>query len=138
MANLSRTFHRDLPRVRIFNTAGVQIGLSGLGEGENRLTFPAWWKVKEILAAPQAHWIRHATPDEIDEDPKKSWWREYGKEVNVLVHKDRSIADHNHVVGLIGNEVTALATVVDNSCYKEKPCMDLSGISTPPTPPLTP
>ena len=54
-------------RVKVFTLEGVQIGLPGVGEGVNRLTFPAGYVIKQAMDAPI--WIRFATTDEIAHHP---------------------------------------------------------------------
>ena len=49
-------------RVQVFTFEGVQIGLPGVGEGVNRLTFPAGYVIKDAMDAPI--WIRFATEKE--------------------------------------------------------------------------
>ncbi len=49
-------------RVKVYTMDGTQIGLPGVGEGDNRLTFPRRFLVGDALRARD--WIRFATPEE--------------------------------------------------------------------------
>ena len=55
-------------RVKVFTPSGVQSGLCGLGEGENRLTFPGHCGVDVALAQPAYHWIRFASKAELEQE----------------------------------------------------------------------
>ena len=45
----------DQERIRIYTFGGTQIGIAGVGQGEEALTFPAHWDVKDCLDAPPLH-----------------------------------------------------------------------------------
>ena len=46
-------------RVKVFTMSGVQIGKAGIGEFDERLTFPRRYLVRDALAGTK--WIRFAT-----------------------------------------------------------------------------
>ena len=98
-------------RVKVYTLEGVQIGLPGVGEGANRLTLPAGYVIKEAMEAPL--WVRFATEKEIEEE---------------------TLAFENQPIGLCGPTITALAQTVEPELVQEIPCIDVSGIETPPTP----
>ena len=63
-------------RVVVWTVGGTQIGIPGVGEGDNRLTFPRHFVVGEALNAGFQHgWLRFAAPGEMMEDD--TWYRIY-------------------------------------------------------------
>ena len=50
------TVGNDKRRISIYTMNGTQIGLAGVGEGEEALTFPAHWDVQDLFGDP--HWIK--------------------------------------------------------------------------------
>ena len=50
-------------RVKVWTMGGTQIGLPGVGEGQNALTFPLKYEVGAALLAPT--WFRFATAEEV-------------------------------------------------------------------------
>ena len=123
-------------RVKVFTLKGVQIGLPGVGEGVNRLTFPAGYVIKEAMDAPI--WIRFATEKEIEEETPAGfhgpWWREIDFKPRAFVHCDGTPAFENQPIGLRGDTITVLAQAIEPVPVEELPCIDVSGIETPPTP----
>ena len=57
-------------RVKVFTMRGVQIGKAGMGESDERLTFPARYLVGDALAGTK--WIRFAIKEEMMSD--NTWW----------------------------------------------------------------
>ena len=130
----SFTARRVRDRVKVFTLKGVQIGLPGVGEGVNRLTFPEGYVIKEALDAPI--WIRYATTEEIAQTPvgvHVQWWRELDFTPKAFCHCDGTPAFENQPIGLCGDTITALAQAAEQP-VQEIPCLDVSGIATPPTP----
>ena len=122
-------------RVKVFTLEGVQIGLPGVGEGVNRLTFPAGYVIKQALDAPI--WIRFATIDEIAQTPagcQAQWWRELDMKPKAFCYCNGTPAFENQPIGLRGDTITALAQAAEQPLVQAKPCLDVSGIATPPTP----
>ena len=122
-------------RVKVFTMEGVQIGLPGVGEGANRLTFPAGYVIKQALDAPI--WIRFATTEEIAQTPAgfhSRWWQELDVKPMAFCHCDGTPAFEFQPIGLRGDTITAIAQAPDQTWVEEKPCLDVSGIATPPTP----
>ena len=123
-------------RVKVFTMEGVQIGLPGVGEGVNRLTFPAGFVIKEAMDAPV--WIRFATQQEIEQETPAGfhgrWWREIDFIPRAFCYCDGTLAFENQPIGLRGDTITALAQAPEPVLVKELPCIDVSGIDTPPTP----
>ena len=56
-----------LRRVKVYTTGGTRIGLAGLGQDDELLTFPGFWIIQEALDSP--HWARFSTYEELAEDP---------------------------------------------------------------------
>ena len=123
-------------RVKVYTLEGVQIGLPGVGEGVNRLTFPAGYVIKDAMDAPI--WIRFATEKEIEEETPAGfnarWWREIDFKPRAFCYCDGTLAFENQPIGLCGPTITALAQTVEPELVQEIPCIDVSGIETPPTP----
>ena len=129
-------------RVKVFTVSGVQIGIPGVGEGDNRLTFPRTYLVGEVL---QVQWIRFATEAEKQEAAKsptvsalQTWWRYSEVQPLSLAHCSADglcdeVASPEQHMGLVGNQMLALAqnAVVR---FENKPCADVDDIPTPPTP----
>ena len=122
--------------VKVFTMEGVQIGLPGVGEGVHRLTFPAGYVIKDAMNAPT--WIRFATDKETAEETAVAgsdakWWRLIENfKPRTFLYCDGTAAFENQPIGLRGDTVQVLAQAV---MYPEpKPCIDVSGIETPPTP----
>ena len=129
-------------RVKVFTMSGVQIGIPGVGEGDNRLTFPRRYLVGDAL---QNAWIRFATEAEKQEAAKsptvsavQTWWRYSEVQPLSLAHCSADglcdeVASPEQHMGLVGNQMLALAqnAVVR---FENKPCADVDNIHTPPTP----
>ena len=111
--------------------AGVQCCLPGVGQGENRLTFPTHYLVRDAL---DREWIRFATDDERREGENK-WWRRLDFTPQCIVHMNQTVAHSDDPIGLVGLEVTVLAQEPEKpQCY-DKPLIDVTEVPTPPTPP---
>ena len=129
-------------RVRAYAASGVQIGLPGAGEGDNRLTFPRCFLVGDALRA--VHWIRFATAAEMAQmdhqmDGHPQWWRFFktdkdGFQPAEIVYDNAVIAAMDMPIGLEG-DVVLVKPGRSQVAYEEKPCANVSGIQTPPTPP---
>ena len=97
------------PRVRAYTTNGVQCGLPGLGEGEERLTFPSHWTSQMMLNS--GDWVRFATEAEMSDGSKdcEKWWRPLGRTVRTIVHSGAGgIVLPDDPVGMYGTTVTVL------------------------------
>ena len=97
-------------RVKVFTSKGIQIGLLGVGEGENRLTFPAGYVIKQALEAPI--WIRFATTEEIAQTPAgflEQWWQELEFRPQAFCHCDGTPALENQPIGLRGDTITCVS-----------------------------
>ena len=125
-------------RVKVYTIDGVQIGLAGLGEGDNRLTFAAHIDVEVLLTAPANHWIRAATAQEMREETpsgfSSTWWCFFETfQPRSFVHQNGYLAYAGQPVGLCGDVLTALPQEPE-PMWEEKPCCDVDHIDTPPTP----
>ena len=136
----------DQRRIRIYTFGGTQIGLAGVGQGEEALTFPAHWDVQDCLVAPSLHWIRFSTPEEKQETPAgftPMWWRHLEEEHVPIrfVYSNGTVAEPGMPLGMYGTVVHAVArgrvedAEDDESKWEAKPLMSLENIDTPPTPP---
>ena len=125
-------------RVRVWTLGGTQIGLPGVGEGDNRLTFPRHFLVGEALNAGFQHsWLRFATPGEMREDG--TWYRIYEHPVRALCYANSQVAPVDEPMGLhIQNGVCRLtANAVEPPVdVQEKEAAEVSDVSTPSTPPM--
>ena len=121
-------------RVKVYTPSGLQIGLCGVGEEENKLTFPAHYVVDEkMVDTPLCHWIRSATHDELQVDPV--WYRMAPFKPACFIHENGDVVKIGQTMGLRGRTLTALQTVPrDWLQIQETPCTDVEDIGTPPTP----
>ena len=98
-------------RVKVFTMSGVQIGKPGVGESDERLTFPMRYLVGGALAGTP--WIRFATDAEMKTD--SSWWRISECQPTTLIHCRVSdvgtdmVAANDHPMGLTGCFMQVLA-----------------------------
>ena len=99
-------------RVKVYTQSGVQIGIAGLGEGDNRLTFPPSFLVRDALAAI---WIRSATDEERHQNGWPgfgSWWRISEVQPKTLIHCGENgafcVALPNETMGLFGERLQAM------------------------------
>ena len=131
----------DSRRIRIFTFPdGIQIGFAGLGEGEERLTFPAFWDVKECLDCHSLQWVRFSTPQELQATPAgfvPQWWQFLEDHLipRSLIYSNSSVAEPGQPLGLHGSEVTAVSTAAAHEQWEDKSCVSVEDIPTPPTPP---
>ena len=120
-------------RVRAYTLDGVQVGLAGVGEGDQRLTFPAGCIVGDALRAPAAYWLRFASAEE--EAQTGRWYAPAGFQPAAVVYENGTLADSVWPIGLEGCTVSVMAQVPRPTLSEEKPCADVDEIKTPPTPP---
>ena len=122
----------------MYTPSGEQIGISDVGEGDNRLTFPRLYLVGDALH-PGVEWIRFATAAELEIDNK--WWRKSEFQPSHLYHcvglSQPYVAPPEDFMGLFGDRMEAKRTIVWQ-IVTEKPKQDalVDGISTPPSPPM--
>ena len=96
-------------RVKVFTMSGVQIGKAGIGESDERLTFPRRYLVRDALAGTK--WIRFATEEEMMTD--NTWWRYSECQPATLVHGFGDyegkvmVAAAEHPMGLYGGLMQA-------------------------------
>ena len=131
-------FHDRVSRVKVYTTGGTQIGLAGVGENANRLTFPRNWRVGTALHESSA-WIRFSTHEELSESPEQ-WWQVSEVQPQFLAHCDGCRAWPEHEMGLVGLTMTASIQTtfnedMSNAVDEEKNVCITDDIPTPPTPP---
>ena len=116
-------------RVRAYTIDGVQCCLAGLGEKEQRLTFPMSYEVGAALM--DKAWVRFATEAEQALDGK--WYKELEIKPKTLLHSNGAIANPEDFIGLMGTTVQVLAQerATDPNSGTSIPLMDLTGILTP-------
>ena len=133
-------------RVRAYTLDGVQVGLADVGEGNQRLTFPACYLVGDALRAPAQHWVRFASAEE--EAQTGRWYAPAGFQPAALLYENGVVAAPLWPIGLEGCKVSVLAQDLtlseekpcadvnqDLTLSEEKPCADVDEIKTPPTRP---
>ena len=138
-SELRETFQRRkiaesdrVTRVKVFNMNGIKIGLAGLGQGDDQLTFPARYPVGDALNGQI--WIRKASQQELADDPQ--WWIFSETQPTDLIHANGSLAFRDDPIGLLGTTLTAIVTTKPKPIdCQGQPTACLDGICTPPTPP---
>ena len=100
------------PRVKVYTPSGQRIGIPGVGEGDNRLTFPRSYKVRDALGAT---WIRFATDGERPQSGWPglgTWWRISEFQPKTLIHRGENgafcVAFPNETMGLFGDRLQAM------------------------------
>ena len=117
-------------RVRVHLLNGTRIGLAGVGEGDERLTFHSHFQVGEALHSP--HWVRFAEPS----DETSNWYviLDPDRAPKAIVYKDGTAAFEGQSIGLKGEWVTALVPPPTQRPFWSRIFLDVSGMKTPPTP----
>ena len=110
---------RDI-QVHALSSAGERYCLAGRKSG----TFDACKKVKDILAG---YWVKILDPPVAG----RSWAP--SSPPTSIVFPNGLLAGPEDPIGLFGDIVTVVWSEVELS-WEDKPCADLSGIQTPPTP----
>ena len=82
-------------RITVHDISGNQIGLSGVGEHEQRLTFPARYLVGDALAA--SNWIRFASDEEQAQTDK--WWAFAGIRPACILYANGVVAAPDMPIG---------------------------------------
>ena len=118
-------------RVRAYTVEGLHVGPRDIGEGDERLTFPAKLLVRDALGL--GDWVRFASEEE--QNLSGEWWAPAGFRPVAIVWADGNIADSMARIGLWGNRVTVLAKH-PQPVYEEVGCADVRDVATPPTPPM--
>ena len=130
-------------RVKVYTLGGEQIGIPVVGEGArntqpsvHQLTFPRMYAVGDALACDR--WIRFASPEEEREDEAagrtKRWWRPFTAfRPRSLIYDNGTHASDHQMIGMSGLVVTAVQESYQDS-WTTKPCCDVSGIKTLPSP----
>ena len=120
-------------RVTVRSKSGTIIGLAHVGEGDEALTFPAHYHVGDALHTDN-HWIRRATP----EDGTKNPYVHLAPDENPksLVYENGKVASSDYPIGFGGPEVVAYNFVITALIDVSAPDIDVSGIKTPPSPPM--
>ena len=92
-------------RIRAYNINGEMIGVAGVGEGDQRLTFPAKLRVGTVLGF--YHWIKAAPPG------SQKWYVEMGNwRPKAVIFKDGRMAIPDDPIGREGETVTIVDTVL--------------------------
>ena len=114
-------------RIRAYNINGERIGVAGVGEGNQRLTFPAELRVGAVLGFH--HWIK-AAPSE-----SEKWYVVMGNwRPTAVIFKDGRLAVPDDPIGKEGEEVTIVDTDLSHLVVEDKEMPSLEGIRTPRTP----
>ena len=104
-ARFLRALSGEGARVKAYTASGEQVGLAGLGDGTDRLTFPPQWKVADVLN--NMYWIRFATEEE--KNAGGAWWRAAAVQPWAVLHEGGILAMPGEPIGLFGDSVTVLA-----------------------------
>ena len=107
-------------RVRAYTVEGLHVGPRDIGEGDERLTFPAKLLVRDALG--MGDWVRFASEEE--QNLCGEWWASAGFRPVAIVWPDGNIADMWAPIGLCGNRVTVLAKR-PQPVYEEVGCDDV-------------
>ena len=109
------------PRVKVYTPSGKQIGIPGVGEGDNKLTFPPSYLVRDALGAT---WIRFATDAERPQSGWPglgTWWRISEFQPTTLIHCGADgagcVAFPHEKMGRFGDRLQAM---VDAGCTEPK------------------
>ena len=116
-------------RVKAYNLNGDRVGVAGVGEGAQRLTFPSKLTVDRILGFQ--HWIKEAPAG----GPK--WYEILGDwKPTRIVFINGTVANPEDPVGMCGDTVWVVDTTPSYEEYyeDEKPLIDLTELRTPRTP----
>ena len=107
--------------------------------GHPNFTFRAGYLVKDALA--DSHWVKLALKEDVAEDEIISGYTDtemaivsLNRQPTCIVFANQKPAQPEDPIGLHGGVVTVLFTQVAAQVCEDKPCMDLDGIETPPTP----
>ena len=115
-------------RVVAWTLGGERVGLAGVGEGTQKLSFPSCYEVGAALRSP--HWARALTPTGASAAREQPLgWRP-----KAIVFRTGRVAAEHEPIGLEGPEVTVLPQHAEPIPWADRPCADLSGVSTPDTP----
>ena len=116
-------------RVKAYNLNGERVGVAGVGEGAQRLTFPFKLTVERILGFQ--HWIKEAPAG----GPK--WYEILGDwKPTRIVFINGTVANPEDPVGRFGDTVWVVDTTPSNEEYyeDETPLIHRIELRTPTTP----
>ena len=113
--------------IRAYNVNGERIGVAGVGEGDQRLTFPAKLRVEQVLGFHQ--WIKASQPG------AEKWYVVMGDwRPKAIVFEDGRLAAPDDPIGMGGRTVTVIDTEVTREAGEDRETPSLAGVRTPPTP----
>ena len=128
--------HRDLKwhvaensemRIRAYNVNGERIGVAGVGEGEDRFTFPAKLRLQTILGFD--HWIKQAQPG------AAKWYLPMGDwRPRAIILENGTIASPDDPIAIGGGTVTIINTEMDTTMGEDTKMPSLAEVKTPQTP----
>ena len=113
-------------RISVHDISGTQIGLSEVGELEQRLTFPSRYLVGDALAA--SNWVRFASNEEQVQSVR--WWAFAETRPACVVYANGVVAAYDMPIGFDAEYVTALAQE-EQIYYEDIPCGSLDDVHTP-------
>ena len=117
-------------RIWAYNVNGERIGVAGVGEGDQRLTFPAKLRVEQVLGFH--HWIKASQPG------AEKWYVVMGDwRPKAIVFEDGRLAAPDDPIGMGGSYVTIIATEVAVAAGEDREMPSLAGVRTPPTPSMS-
>ena len=115
---------KNAVRVHVVTAGGIRIGLAGVGEGVNRLTFPAGYLIGDALRCPHAHWLQFATEEDKVQKPQQ-WYSQAPFKPCSLVYQDGTVALEGQTMGEKRGTVTATEQRLDQPIF-DVPCVDVS------------
>ena len=119
-------------RVNVYTVGGTQIGLAGVYQGPDILSFPGSYVVGDALQS--SHWVRLSTPEELSMDPvRKFQILSQQKGQRFLIFDTSEFAYEGQCFGFRGGTMTALAAAE----YTPPPLyhvtlISLDAVNTPP------
>ena len=126
-------------RVKVYTPSGIQIGLPGMGQGHERLTFPRHFLVGDALNQ-EGVWICESTTTESEELPAgfspvaQKWWSIFeGFKPRSLIHENGCVALDDHPMGAVGSILLAIEQKHIPE-FEDKVCADVDSVATPGTP----
>lgn len=113
-------------RVKVYDLSGTQIGLPGMGEDKQRLTFPAKFRVQAALSS--GPWVQFATAEE--EKVMGNWWAIAKTQPASIIFASGDIASSDLPIGFETGQVTALSQAAQVNLF-EQPSGSLDDVQTP-------
>ena len=130
----TRVMHEATKKLRIltYNLSGDRVASAGVGTKDEPYTFPRQMEVGTLLG--MGHWIK-ILPAPGPDGKDYECLPDFKPKTVVFVNRPDFVPTKWSQLGCQGCD---RLTLLDTRCeehYEEVPCADVSGVSTPPTPP---